>query len=230
MLSKKTTIALALMVVPQARECSYKESRENNLYAIISPRSVYGATEAELSAIYGTPVQDLAPAIKVLDSHEPWIEDSDERPSFIRLGGFHGIDTPKWYGHTSLYALSDETYEEFYGEIAEEEEIAPLGLTVSRLAQVIDWDEIWADHEFSRSVENVYLDDNGNTNRMMDGVQKVVDINAALTHHNLPQTDELFTLHTYQNEPALVDLAHEFIILSERDPRNLRTVGFTHAD
>lgn len=229
MLSKKTTLALALMLVPQVRECSYKESRGNNVVGVLSRGSVYGATPEELKEIYGTQVHDLAPGIEVKDDHEPWTEEPGENPSIIRLGGYHGIDTPKWYGHSSLYALSDEQYEEFYGEV-NDEELAPLDLTISRLAQVIDWEEVWRDQDFCDSSEYVYLDDNGNTNHMMEERQRIIFINDALAHHGLPPTDELFILHTYQNEPLLLDMAEEFLALSEKNPLNLRTVGFTHAD
>lgn len=231
MLSKKTTLALALMIVPMARECSYKETRGDNLVGVLSWDSVYGATAEELKSIYGTRVHDLAPGLRVQDDHEPWTDDPDENPTTIRLGGYHGIDTPKWYGHSSLYALSDEKYEEYYSELNDEEELAPLGWTISRLAQVIDWEEVWEDHDFSMASENVYLDDNGNTNRMMDGrPQRVIFLNDALAHHGLPSTDELFQLHTYQNEPTLLDLAEEFSTLCHTDPATLRSVGFTHAD
>lgn len=228
MLSKTTTICLALMIVPQAREISFKESRDNNVFGVLSRGSMYGTTAEELEAIYGTPVHDLAAGIRVKDGDDPWTEDPDVDPSFIRLGGFHGIDTPKWYGHSSLYALSDEKYEEFYGEA--DEELAPLNLTISRLAQVIDWDEVWADEDFSFSQTNVYLDDNGNTDHLLDEPQHIIDLNAALAHHGLPSTDELFTLHTYDNNEQLMALAQEFMATAEKNPQVLRSVGFTNAD
>lgn len=238
MLSRKTTIGIALMVLPQAAPL-FSALRDGNIYAFLSRNSPAGITPEQFEGHYGTPVFDISPGYKMLEGfHDlsfaynhgmPYIEPEAE---YVRMGGCYGIDSGIWLEHPPLYEMDEAFYEEHYldedGEAHGDEE-APLDLLISKIAQVLDWEEIFADEDFTILSNAVFFENNGISDAMMEDTQRVIALNAALSHHGLPDTDELLKDYRTVGHAPLVPLAEEFIASCETDPRELRGPWYLEA-
>lgn len=202
MLSKETTMGLALIVMSQAILAECMEQMDNgNMVGIMSQKTPYDASPQQLHFFYGKDIYEMSSGFSADTSLAEFLTHNNLDSGYHDLQGVEyfractvngGIDYPYWNGDSGT--SPSEWAEILEDSIDYTEEFDNLeGLLVSQIAQVIDWDEVWADKDFFTESNKVFLFDHGNTDGLRKHPHRIFHLDKALAYHSLPSVKELIT-------------------------------------
>lgn len=252
MLSKNTVMAASIVIIREAMQNNRVQEKEGdiiecilkgNIYGMFSDLTVNDHSAEELHEWYGTEMFELHAGVKYDASFDtfakfkPHVSGSE----YVNLSDWGTIDGLLQY--TKLIDLSYKECGDRYGFTHSRELVsAPRGLLVNQVLQTIDWDELWKDKDFTIDTEDVvYLMENELVTNRRE-YARVLDINAALEHHGLPQMKDFIRISYFAQDPtnksdfilksnhsqAFLDLVDSYLDTFPDDPRELKSIGYAN--
>lgn len=196
MLSKNTVMAAAIVIIREAMKNNDVHGPKGdiircilngNIYGMFSDTTMLGSNAEQLHEWYGTEIFELHAGVKY-DATRSIFEGFKSNMSgseYVNLSDWGSIDD--LLQDDGLYELSHEDYEDEYGYTKENElATAPHGLLVNQVLQVINWEELWQDTDFTVDTEDVVFMMNNNLVTDRNEYSRVLNINAALDHYGFP--------------------------------------------
>lgn len=241
MLSKKTVVEAAIIILREAMENNrfqkdgnqiLQRIREGNIYGMFSDSTANGTTSEELHEWYDREVFELQAGLDFSRTGDQFVSSWEfmKGNEFIQLNNWGEIDA--YIKREPLNDMDLNDYTEKMGRTKWDETLrTPYGTLVNGLVQVIDWDELWADNDFTTdTLDVVFLrEDELVTNR--NEYARVLDINAALSYYDLPLMDEFLEDHTDLNrDPDWSEVFKKFVgdylIKAPMQEQLIRTIGY----
>lgn len=185
MISKETTMAAAVALVHEII-VNYNENGAmidgDELQAEIEKAIVNNEVSgvfSEVSFTYGTSAEDL----KAYYGREVF----DMKPRMETASGVHILDAfatiDNILTEVPINDLEKDDYEEKFCEFSEEElETAPNDVLINQVLQVMDWEDLWKDRDFTSSIS----DSEKNLYPHASRLPRIFDVNAALESYGLP--------------------------------------------
>lgn len=251
MLSRDTVMATAIVIMREAIENNRLQMDDNhilqsvvdgNIYGMYSDVTFWDTNADDLHEWYGCEVLELRAGLKYKPTDKKFQSSIAHMTGseYISLADWGSIDS--YIPSTPINELDEEDYEYQYRTIIEAElENAPHGVSVSQLAQVIDWAELWNDKDFTISTEEVAFLSADNLLSRGNEFYRVLDINAALSHYDLPTMDAFIDKKSLVSIPSKFfgedffyarhtqvfnDFIAEYLEKATVNPLNLRGIGY----
>ena len=251
MLSKTTVIQAAIIIMREAFENNLiindgnetmARILEGNIYGIFSDTTGFGATADELHEWYGDEVFEMQAGLQYSRTKLQFehFKQNLEGNEYIQLAGWGCVDN--YLSCEPLQGMKEWDYEEKF-EIGKSTELdtAPKNLLVNQLIQQIDWEELWADYDFTSDTQDVLFYQNAELMPNATRFARVLDINSALAYYELPLMDEFVDMNSMfsslnsgwkvpSGEVRYSTLFHnlvgDYVLNSSIDPRTVRAIGY----
>lgn len=196
MISKNTVMAAAIVIMREAMQNNNIHGPNGdiirciisgNISGMFSDTTVLGHNAEELHEWYDNEIFELHAGVRYEAKRSIFKEFATNmsESDYVNLSDWGALDD--FLNDDALNELSHEDYEDNYGYTkANELETAPRGLLVNQVLQVINWDELWQDKDFTTDTEDLVFMMESNLVTDRNEYSRVLDINAALSYHGLP--------------------------------------------
>lgn len=220
MISKETTMAAAVALVSEIilnyneyGTMDDSEKLQGELEKAIVNNEISGVF-SEVSFTYGTSAEDL----KAYYGREVF----DMKPRMETASGVHILDAFATIDNimtdVPINDLEKDDYEEKFYEFSEEElETAPSDVFINQVLQVMDWEALWKDRDFTRSIS----DSEKNLYPQASRLPRIFDVNAALESYGLPTLKEFiyFDHQKLEDDESALKMEKKAAELKAMNPR-----------